>query len=87
MHGYRRKNCERINQCCLEVQETQRITADKAAETYVYLCETDEKQLYYKNCRAGKYSSEVTQSNADRLFKLSEKLCGIEYQTREEEVT
>ena len=63
------------------------ITADKAAETYVYLCETDEKRLYYKNCRAGKYSSEVTQSNEDRLFKLSEKLCGIEYQTREEEAT
>jgi len=55
------------------------------AETYVFLCEqeTEPDGLYYYLCRKRKFSGEVTSENADRLFELSEKLCGIEYAGRE----
>ncbi|PKM73301.1 MAG: short-chain dehydrogenase [Firmicutes bacterium HGW-Firmicutes-16] len=51
------------------------------AETYVHLCEqkTAPKGLYYYLCRERKFSREVTEENANRLFDLSEKLCGIKY--------
>lgn len=55
------------------------------AETYVYLCEQEKAPdgLYYYLCRKKSFSGEVTSKNADRLFDLSEKLCGIEYAGRE----
>jgi len=51
------------------------------AETYVYLCEQEPvlKGLYYYLCRERQFSKEVTEENANRLFELSEKLCGIKY--------
>ncbi|MBP8639340.1 MAG: SDR family NAD(P)-dependent oxidoreductase [Oscillospiraceae bacterium] len=51
------------------------------AETYVYLCEqaSAPKGLYYYLCCERKFSKEVTRENANRLFELSERLCGIKY--------
>ena len=52
------------------------------AATYVYLCEqeTAPEGLNYYLCRERKFSAEVTAQNADRLFALSERLCGISYE-------
>lgn len=51
------------------------------AETYVHLCEQEyaPKGLYYYLCRERQFSKEVTEENANRLFELSEKLCGIKF--------
>jgi NAD(P)-dependent dehydrogenase (short-subunit alcohol dehydrogenase family) len=52
------------------------------AETYAFLCERETLPdgLYYHLCKKKNYSKQVTSENADRLFKLSERLCGIEYE-------
>lgn len=51
-----------------------------AAQTYAYLCGEAQppKGLYYAKCRQKAYSREVTQQNADRLYALSQRLCGIQ---------
>jgi NAD(P)-dependent dehydrogenase (short-subunit alcohol dehydrogenase family) len=51
------------------------------AKNYAFLCECDDppEGLYYYLCRERSYSRQVTQENADRLFVLSERLCGISY--------
>lgn len=51
------------------------------AKTYAYLCEEEKpaQGLYYYLCKEEKYSRQVTKENADRLFKLSEALCNIQY--------
>lgn len=51
------------------------------ARTYAYLCETKPapRELYYHLCKPNRYSIQVTRDNANRLFALSEKLCGVEY--------
>ncbi len=51
------------------------------AETYALLCRAGNppEGLYYRFCRKCAYSKQITSANADRLFALSEKLCGISY--------
>jgi NAD(P)-dependent dehydrogenase (short-subunit alcohol dehydrogenase family) len=51
------------------------------AKTYAYLSETNPapRELYYHLCKPNSYSCQVTHENADKLFALSEKLCGIQY--------
>ena len=51
------------------------------ARTYTYLCETNPapRELYYHLSEPNSYSRQVTRENADRLFAISEKLCGITY--------
>ncbi len=51
------------------------------AETYAYLCgrEPPPSGLYYHLCRERACGREVTTENADRLFALSEQLCGVSY--------
>ena len=51
------------------------------AKTYAYLCETkpSPRELYYHLCKPNSYSKQVTRENANRLFALSETLCGIAY--------
>ena len=51
------------------------------AKTYAYLCETNPapRELYYHLCKPNNYSCQVTHENAEKLFALSEKLCGIQY--------
>ena len=51
------------------------------AQTYAFLCKEEPAPdgLYYYLCKKRAYSKEVTSQNADRLFVLSERLCGITY--------
>lgn len=51
------------------------------AKTFAFLCEQKEtpEGLYYYLCGENMYSKQVTSKNADRLFALSERLCGIYY--------
>ncbi len=51
------------------------------ARTYLYLCMQEEHPdgLYYYNSEQKQYSRHVNKENADRLFSLSEKLCGIDF--------
>ena len=51
------------------------------AKTYAFLCEeeTAPEGLYYYLCKEKNYSKQVTGENVDRLFELSERLCGIHY--------
>jgi NAD(P)-dependent dehydrogenase (short-subunit alcohol dehydrogenase family) len=51
------------------------------AKTYGYLCETNPapEKLYYYRCKPNRFSGQVTGEHANRLFALSEQLCGIEY--------
>ncbi len=55
--------------------------ASLPAKTYAFLCDQayEPKGFYYHNCKEGAYSKRVTSENANRLFKLSECLCGISY--------
>ena len=68
------------------------VCADVPAKTYAYLVETEPapQDLYFYLCKPNRYSRQVTKEDADRLFKLSEQLCGITYpahiQTKEESV-
>ena len=54
------------------------------AKTYVYLVEVEPapQDLYFYRCKPNRYSREVTKENADRLFQLSEQLCGVTYPER-----
>ncbi len=60
------------------------VSAKIPAQTYAYLCEQEEapKGLYYYLCKEQTYSRQVTTENADQLFMLSERLCGIQYGKR-----
>ena len=51
------------------------------AKTFLFLStqEPAPQQLYYYLCKPNTVSREVTKENADRLFLLSERLCGISY--------
>lgn len=57
------------------------VSAEIPAKTYAFLCEQDNEinGLYYHLCEKQKYSKYVNNENAERLFKLSEKLTGIQY--------
>ena len=52
------------------------------AQTYAFLLEQEPPLtgLYYHMCRERAFSREVTGENADRLFALSEQLCGVRYE-------
>jgi len=61
------------------------VSPDVPAKTYAFLCEQKDRQngLYYYLCKEINYSKEVTSENANRLFELSERLCGIRYEGKE----
>ena len=52
------------------------------ARTYAFLCEQERvpEGLYYFHCKKAAYGRQVTAENANRLFALSERLCGIPLQ-------
>lgn len=60
------------------------VRPDIPAKTYVHLIETEPapQDLYFYLCKPNRYSREVTKENADRLFALSERLCGLRYPER-----
>ena len=51
------------------------------AKTFAYLCDPEHEPegLYYYQCREKRYSRRVTSADAQRLFALSETLCGVEF--------
>ena len=63
------------------LRKRQGVSPEIPAETYVFLCERESAPsgLYYYLDHERTFSKEVTQENADRLFELSERLCGIKY--------
>ncbi|MEA4896309.1 MAG: SDR family NAD(P)-dependent oxidoreductase [Oscillospiraceae bacterium] len=60
------------------------VSPEIPAETYLFLCEQERapEGLYYYLCRERRFSREVTSDNADMLFSLSERLCGISCKRR-----
>lgn len=52
------------------------------AKTYAFLCEQEDAPngLYYYQSSKAAYSKQVTSENTDRLFALSERLCGMSYE-------
>ena len=57
------------------------VAPEVPAKTYAYLSETKPapRELYYHLCKPNRYSAQVTRENANKLFALSEQLCGIVY--------
>ncbi len=47
------------------------------AKTYRYLCDESPSGLYHYMCKSAPYSKQVTLQNADKLYTLSQKLCGL----------
>ena len=62
------------------------VSPEIPAKTYAYLCRTDPapEGLYYYLSKEAPFSREVNWENAARLFRLSEQLCGIQYDERKE---
>lgn len=60
------------------------VSPDVPAKTYAYLCaqKPAPEGLYFHLCKAERYSKQVDWENAGRLFRLSERLCGIRYDER-----
>jgi len=60
------------------------VPVEVPARTYGYLCDQnlEANELYYYLCSPRRYSRQVTHENADRLFSLSERLCGVAYPER-----
>lgn len=57
---------------------------DEAAKTYLYLCTTEPAPagLYFRGCHACAYNPNAdNEQDAKRLFELSEKLCGIRFES------
>lgn len=63
------------------LRKRQGVPPSVPARTYGFLCEQKiaPDGLYYYLCKKKNYSKQVTGENADRLFELSERLCGIRY--------
>ena len=57
------------------------VNPDVPAKTFAYLSETKPapRELYYHLCKPNRCSAQVTSKNADKLFALSERLCGVQY--------
>lgn len=56
------------------------------AQTYAFLCEGEiaPRGLYYYLEKESPFSKQVTSENADRLFAISERLCGVRYRDGKE---
>ena len=56
------------------------VSPEVPAETYVWLCEraSHPDALYYHDSAPQTFSREVTSENAEKLFQISCRLCGIE---------
>lgn len=59
------------------------VSPDRPAKTYLYLCSQQghPEGLYYHDCSSSAYSRYAdNEEHAERLFDLSEKLCGIKFE-------
>jgi len=75
------KNTGRIVDLFWRVRRNGGVAPDVPARIYVELCTSREPKtgLYQSIAGEKRYSREVTEENADRLFELSEKLCNIRF--------
>ena len=74
------KNTSGIVKLVWNLRKTSGVAPDVAAKTYVYaatLCGA--KALYYGQCSPRRYSRQVTDENAGRLWAMSKQLCGMTY--------
>lgn len=64
------------------------VSPEVPAKTYEFLLDKHPASpgLYYCSCKEKGYSRQVTSENADKLFVLSQKLCGISYDRWEEKL-
>jgi retinol dehydrogenase-13 len=62
------------------------VVPEVPARTYAYLCGEEETPtgFYYCLCREKRCSEQVRSENADRLWALSEQLCGIKWGREEQ---
>lgn len=59
----------------------QGISPEASAKTYLWLLEQEEppQGLYYASCHPARCSGQVNRQHADRLWAVSEELCGIAF--------
>ena len=71
------KNTSGIVRLIWHLRKSSGVAPDAAAKTYVHaatLCGA--QALYYGQCKPRRYSPQVNDANADRLWAMSEQLCG-----------
>jgi NAD(P)-dependent dehydrogenase (short-subunit alcohol dehydrogenase family) len=75
------KNTGGLVRLVWKLRQKSGVSPDIPADTYAFVCESPEPPdgLYYFRRERAKYSAEVTKQNADRLWALSEQLCGIKF--------
>jgi NAD(P)-dependent dehydrogenase (short-subunit alcohol dehydrogenase family) len=75
------KNTSGIVTLVWKLRQKKGLMPEIPAKTYAYVCSESKAQdsLYYYNCCERKYSGQVKKQNADRLWKLSNQLCGVEF--------
>lgn len=76
------KQTGRLVNLIWSLRKHQGVSPAVPARTYCYLCGQSgaPEGLYYYQCCSRDYDRQVTSQNADRLFSLSEQLCGVSYQ-------
>jgi NAD(P)-dependent dehydrogenase (short-subunit alcohol dehydrogenase family) len=75
------KNTSGLVTLVWKLRQKKGVIPEIPAKTYAYVCAESKPHdsLYYYNCRERKYSGQVNKQNADRLWKLSNQLCGVEF--------
>lgn len=75
------KNTGGIVKLVWKLRQRKGVMPEIPAETYTYVLSDSKPQdsLYYYNCCERKCSGQVNKQNADRLWKLSSRLCGAEF--------
>lgn len=69
-----------ITKAFWELRRRRGAMPEKAAQTYVYLCENEPVGLYFRDKRACRYDKRADNPEyGKRLFELSERLCGITF--------
>jgi NAD(P)-dependent dehydrogenase (short-subunit alcohol dehydrogenase family) len=77
-----RKNTGNLIRLVWSIRKKRGTAPEVPAKTFLWLCSeaTNPEGLYYHNCRMKRYSRQVNAFQAEKLFALSEKLCGISYE-------
>lgn len=80
------KNTSRIIDLFWRLRRTGGVAPEIPARIYVEFCASREPKagLYHGIEGEKRYSREVTEENADRLFELSERLCSITYEGKKQ---
>jgi len=78
------KNTSGIVKTVWRLRQKHGVPPEIPARTYAFVCNEPQppKGLYYYLCREEKYSRQVNKRNSDRLWELSEQLCGVKFGER-----